>query len=70
MHEEHEEKLKKEVLFDYLRFAAEEGYVEAMYELGNEFIKGELCQVDYKLALAWHRQACRNGYILSYVPTS
>lgn len=62
-----ETELKKEVLFDYLKLAAEEGYVEAMHELANEYVKGEICEKDYRLALAWHRHACRNGYALSYV---
>lgn len=64
---EDQQKLKKAVVFDYLKSAAEEGYLEAMYELGNEYMKGELCKKNYELAYAWHRQACRNGYILSYV---
>jgi len=50
-----------------LKSSAEEGYIEAMYELGNAYIKGELCKKNYELAYAWHRQACRNGYTLSYV---
>lgn len=59
--------LAKKVMFDYLKSSAEEGYIEAMYVLGNEYIKGELCKRNYELSYAWHRQACRNGYILSYV---
>jgi len=59
--------LIKKVIFDYLKSSAEEGYIEAMYELGNEYIKGQLCKKNYELAYAWHRQACRNGYVLSYV---
>jgi len=59
--------LLKKIMFDYLKASAEEGYTEAMYELGNEYIRGVLCKKDYELAYAWHRQACRNGYILSYV---
>jgi TPR repeat protein len=38
-----------------------------MFELGNEYIKGNLIEKNYELAYAWHRQACRNGYFLSYV---
>lgn len=57
----------KKVIFDYLKSSAEEGYIEAMYELGNEYIRGEICKKNYELAYAWHRQACRNGYVLSYV---
>jgi TPR repeat protein len=58
---------KKKAMFDYLKMSAEEGYPAAMYELANEYIKGELCEVDHYLSLAWHRHACRNGYYLSYV---
>lgn len=61
------EKDKKKAMFDYLKMSAEEGYPAAMYELGNEYIKGDICEVDYYLSLAWHRHACRNGYFLSYV---
>jgi TPR repeat protein len=59
---------EKALLFKYLRRAAEEGFVEAQFELANNYMNGELCKIDYKLALAWHRQACRNGYVLSYEP--
>ena len=65
--EEQNEDITKKVMFDYLKSSAEEGYTEAMFELGNEYIKGELCRKNYELAYAWHRQACRNGYVLSYV---
>jgi TPR repeat protein len=54
-------------MFDYLKMSAEEGYVEAMHELGNQYTLGEICKKNYLYALAWHRQACRNGYLLSYV---
>lgn len=59
---------EKELMFKYLRRAAEEGYVEAQHELANNYMSGEICKIDYKMALAWHRQACRNGYVLSYEP--
>jgi TPR repeat protein len=59
--------MKSKAMFDYLKNAAEEGYPAAMYELGNEYIKGEISPRNYYLALAWHRHACRNGYFLSYV---
>jgi len=65
--EEENMDISKKVMFDYLKSSAEEGYIEAMYVLGNEYIKGVLCKKNYELAYAWHRQACRNGYILSYV---
>jgi TPR repeat protein len=58
---------KNRAMYDYLKYAAEEGYPAAMYELGNEYIKGEICPQNYYKALAWHRHACRNGYFLSYV---
>ena len=59
---------EKALLFKYLRRSAEEGYVEAQFELANNLMSGDICKIDYKLALAWHRQACRNGYVLSYEP--
>jgi TPR repeat protein len=61
--------IKSKAMIDYLKHAAEEGYPAAMYELGNEYIKGEICPKNYYLALAWHRHACRNGYFLSYEQT-
>ena len=67
IYNENENNIKQTVVFDYLKSSAEEGYTEAMYELGNEYIKGEFCSKNYELAYAWHRQACRNGYLLSYV---
>ena len=38
------------------------------HELGNQYISGTLRKKNNLKALAWHRQACRNGYILSYEP--
>ena len=60
---------EKSLMFRYLKRSAEEGYVEAQHELANCYMSGEICKIDYKLALAWHRQACRNGFILSYEPS-
>ena len=60
-------RVKKHATFDYLKLSAEEGYVEAMHELGNEYCKGEYTKRNLLKALAWHRQACRNGFSLSYV---
>ena len=60
------QKQKNLAIFEYLKESAKEGYVQAMYTLGNEYLKGELCSKNYTKALAWHRQASRNGYILSY----
>lgn len=54
-------------MFKYLLYAAEEGHLEAMHELGNEYCKGEIVTRDYFLGLAWLRHACKNGYIFSYV---
>lgn len=68
MYGDEEEKLRRGAMYDYLRTAAEEGYVEAMHELGNNYISGHWSKRDKLKALAWHRQACRNGYILSYEP--
>jgi TPR repeat protein len=62
-----DESIRRVVLFEYLKSSAEEGYVEAMHELGNAYMEGKICKRDYLKALAWHRQACRNGYVLSYV---
>lgn len=53
-------------MFDYLCLSAEEGYVEAMHELGIQYLKGTICKKNILNSLAWHRQACRNGYYLSY----
>lgn len=60
--------LKKQAMFDYLTNSAEEGYLEAMHELGNQYLSGHLRKKNYLKSLAWHRQACRNGYLLSYEP--
>jgi hypothetical protein len=67
VYKEEEAKIKKQAIFDYLKLSAEEGYVEAMHELGNEYAKGEYTKRNLLKALAWYRQACRNGYSLSYV---
>jgi TPR repeat protein len=61
-----EQKKKKIITFEYLKESAKEGYTEAMYTLGNEYLKGNLCKQNYVKALAWHRHACRNGYFPSY----
>ena len=65
---ESEQSIKNQAMFDYLSNSAEEGYLEAMHELGNQYMSGTLRKKNYLKALAWHRQACRNGYILSYEP--
>ncbi len=60
-------RIKNIVSLQYLTFSAEEGYTEAMFELGNSYINNNIdLEKDYYKALAWHRQACRNGYFLSY----
>lgn len=59
---------EKTLMLRYLKRSAEEGYVEAQHELANCFMSGIYTKVDLKLALAWHRQACRNGFIASYEP--
>jgi TPR repeat protein len=61
-------KSKNRALFHYLKLSAEEGYIEAMHELGNIYITGELNKKNKLKALAWHRHACRNGHLLSYEP--
>jgi len=63
-----EQSVKTQAMFDYLSNSAEEGYVEAMHELGNQYIIGAIRKKNNLKALAWHRQACRNGFILSYEP--
>jgi TPR repeat protein len=68
IYSENEKEIKMKAMFDYLKYSAEEGYVEAMYELGNQYLYGGLRHKNYLKALSWHRQACRNGYILSYEP--
>ena len=68
IYKDNEDSVKKLALFDYLSRSAEEGYLEAMHELGNHYISGNLRKKNYLKALAWHRHACRNGYILSYEP--
>lgn len=60
------DQIKKKAILEYLLLSAEEGYTTSMYILGNEYIKGELIQKSYYKALAWHRQACKDGYFLSY----
>lgn len=59
--------LKNKAMYDYLKCSAEEGYTPAMYELGCSYLKGELAPINTFKSLSWHRQACKNGYILSYV---
>jgi hypothetical protein len=59
--------LKNIVMLDYLKMSAEEGYTQGMFELANEYIKGEICKKNLLKAMVWHRQAARNGFFLSYV---
>jgi TPR repeat protein len=54
-------------MFKYLKLSAEEGYPPSMYELGNSYLEGSIVNKDTYKALAWHRHACKNGFILSYV---
>ena len=54
--------------FNLLKTSAEEGYIVAMYELGQFYYENKNEDVsNLKKSLAWHREACKNGYILSYV---
>ena len=45
--EKNDKDISRKVTFDYLKSAAEEGYIEAMYQLANEYIKGELNKRNY-----------------------
>lgn len=54
--------------YNLLKSSAEEGYIVAMYELGQYYYENKKDNsINLKKSLAWHREACKNGYILSYV---
>ena len=54
--------------FTYLKRAACEGFVTAQHLLGIAYAEGgRLCKRNDKLALAWFREAIRNGNMVSYL---
>lgn len=54
--------------FQYLKQSAFEGFVTAQHLLGIAYAEGgKLCKRNDKLALAWFREAIRNGNIASYL---
>jgi TPR repeat protein len=54
--------------FTYLKRAANEGFVTAQHLLGIAYADGgRLCKRNDRLALAWFREAIRNGNIVSYL---
>lgn len=54
--------------FLYLKRAANEGFVTAQHLLGIAYADGgKLCKRNDRLALAWFREAIRNGNIVSYL---
>lgn len=51
----------------YLKRSAEEGFVTAQHLLGIALFEGTLTKKDDFLALAWFREAIRNGNVVSYL---
>lgn len=47
---------------DWYQKAAEQGYVQAQYALGDTYEFGEGVEVNYLLAQAWYRKAADQGY--------
>ena len=53
--------------FLYLKRSAEEGFVTAQHLLGIAYHEGRLTKKNDFLALAWFREAIRNGNFVSYL---
>ena len=51
----------------YLKRSAEEGYVAAQHMLGGAYHAGKLVERNDRRALAWLREAVRNGNHISYL---
>jgi TPR repeat protein len=51
----------------YLKRSAEEGFVTAQHLLGIALHEGNLTKKNDYLALAWFREAIRNGSVASYL---
>lgn len=49
-----------------MKRSAEEGFVQMQHNLGIAYYNGEVCKKNDRLALAWFREATRNGYSPSY----
>lgn len=51
----------------YMKRAAEEGYVTAQHNIGLMYHQGTLTKRNDYMALAWFREAIRNGNVQSYL---
>ena len=61
-------KRDEKLQFTYLKRSACEGFVTAQHLLGIAYAEGgKLCKRNDRLALAWFREAIRNGNIVSYL---
>ena len=49
----------------WYRLAAEQGYVDAQFSVGNAYGKGKGVPQDYKTAVKWHTLAAEQGYARS-----
>ena len=58
----HQKAGEHESALNWFRQAAERGYVEAMFELGNVLFEGYIVKRDYSEATRWYRLAAEKGY--------
>lgn len=55
------------LFYKYLTKSAEEGFIFSQQKLGQLYYQGNMVKKNDKLALAWFREAIRNGYYFSYI---